>query len=164
MNAPVPNESAHKERMASITLDESSIKHRSPEVEHERTVAIADLLHDNAFEALCMQCGPYDVHLRIEEGRLVFDIRALGTEKTTKLALSMQPLRSTVRDYFMICESYYEALNAASPGKIEAIDMGRRGIHNEGAEILENMLSGRIKTDFATCRRLFTLICVLHIK
>lgn len=152
------------ERIATITLDESSIRHRTPEVEHERAVAITDLLHDNQFEALCLQCGPYDVHLRIEEGRLVFDISAVETAKTAKLVLPMQPLRSTVRDYFLICESYYEALKAASPGKIEAIDMGRRGVHNEGSEILQGMLNGRIKTDFATCRRLFTLICVLHIK
>lgn len=152
------------ERIATITLDESSIKHRTPEVEHERSVAITDLLHDNQFEALCMQCGPYDVHLRIEEGRLVFDISAVDSDKIAKLALPMQPLRSTVRDYFLICESYYEALKVASPGKIEAIDMGRRGVHNDGSEILHGMLTGRIKTNFATCRRLFTLICVLHIK
>lgn len=153
-----------KERIVAITLDEGSIKSRKPEVEHERNVAIADLLDDNVFEATCLQCGPYNVHLRIEDGRLVFDINAADSDETAKLVLPMQPLRSVVRDYFMICESYFEALKAASPGKIEAIDMGRRGIHNEGSEILQGMLTDRIKSDFQTCRRLFTLICVLHIK
>ncbi len=155
-----------QERIASIRL-ESGIKPRRPEVEHERSVAIADLLHDNVFEASCLQCGPYDVILRIEEGRLVFDIQPIGeglADKKTKLALSVQPLRSVIRDYFMIFESYHEALMAANPSKIEAIDMGRRGVHNEGSEIVQTMLKGRINVDFQTARRLFTLICVLHIK
>ena len=151
------------ERIASITMDESSVKRRSPEAEHERTVAMADLLHENQFEATCLKCGPYDVRLSIEEGRLAFDIKAVENEKTARLALSLQPLRGIIRDYFMICESYYEALKT-NPSKIEAIDMGRRGVHNEGSEVLQSMLKGRITIDFPTARRLFTLICVLHIK
>jgi uncharacterized protein (UPF0262 family) len=152
------------ERIARITLDESSIRHRTMEVEHERSVAIADLLGDNLFEPAGMKSGPYDVHLRIEEGRLVFDITSTQNQAKSKVALSVQPLRSIIRDYFLICESYYQALKAASPSKLEAIDMGRRGMHNEGSEILTDMLEGKITVDHRTSRRLFTLICVLHIK
>jgi uncharacterized protein (UPF0262 family) len=151
------------ERIVRISLDESSMKKRSPEAEHERNVAIADLLDDNLFQPLCMQGGPYQVHLSIADGRLIFDIASEKGDKA-RAALPMQPLRSTVRDYFMICESYYEALKTAGACKIEAIDMGRRGVHNEGSEALQKVLKGRIKIDFPTARRLFTLICVLHIK
>jgi uncharacterized protein (UPF0262 family) len=152
------------ERIATIALDEGSIKKRTPEVEHERNVAIADLLDENMFQPLCMNGGPYDLQLSVTEGRLVMDIHSQKDEKATRLALSVQPLRRVIRDYFMICESYYEALKTASPGKIEAIDMGRRGVHNEGSEELQDLLKGRIQLDFPTSRRLFTLICVLHIK
>lgn len=151
------------ERIATITLDESSIKHRTPEVEHERGVAVSDLLHENVFEPFCMTDGPYALQLRIEEGRLVFDITGTS-EKKGKVSLAISPLRGTIRDYFMICESYYEAIKGGGASKIEAIDMGRRGIHNEGSEILQEMLKERVKIDFKTARRLFTLICVLHIK
>ena len=152
------------ERIAKITLDESSIKHRTMEVEHERSVAVADLLGDNVFAPVGMECGPYDVHLRIEEGRLVFDIQSPSADKKSKVALSVAPLRSVIRDYFIVCESYYQALKNASPSKLEAIDMGRRGVHNEGSEALQDMLQGKITLDHRTARRLFTLICVLHIK
>jgi uncharacterized protein (UPF0262 family) len=151
------------ERIDTIVLDESSIKHRTHEVEHERNVAIADLRDENLFQPFCMTDGPYGVHLRIEEGRLVFDITGASQQKG-KVVLAIQPLRGTIRDYFMMCESYYAAIKLASPGKLEAIDMGRRGVHNEGAEILQTMLKDRVKIDFPTARRLFTLICVLHIK
>lgn len=163
MRCPSPCVARMAERIATITLDEGSIIHRSAEVEHERSVAIADLLHENLFQPLCMTDGPYEVQLRIEEGRLIFDITG-ATRQKGKVALSVQPLRGVIRDYFLICESYYEALKAVSPGKIEAIDMGRRGVHNEGSEILQTMLKDRVKVDFPTSRRLFTLICVLHIK
>jgi uncharacterized protein (UPF0262 family) len=152
------------ERISRIALDDGGIKHRSVEAEHERMVAITDLMHENTFEPVGLASGPYDVLLRIEEGRLVFDIRPMEGEQKTKVSLSVQPLRSIIRDYFLICESYYEALKAASTGKIEAIDMGRRGVHNEGSELLEGLLKDKIRVDFATARRLFTLICVLHIK
>jgi uncharacterized protein (UPF0262 family) len=112
-----------------------------------------------------MACGPYNVHLSIEEGRLVFDIRSSTSDKKSKVVLSVAPLRGVIRDYFLICESYYEALKANNtPHKLEAIDMGRRGMHNEGAEKLVELLEGKITVDFPTARRLFTLICVLHIK
>ncbi len=150
-------------RIAKITLDEGSIKKRSKEAEHEKSVAIADLMGENSFEPHCMQGGPYDLHLSISEGRLIFDITSEKSEKA-KAVLSIAPLRGVIRDYFMICESYYEALSASNPSKLEAIDMGRRGVHNEGSEALQELLKGRINVDFPTSRRLFTLICVLHIK
>lgn len=151
------------DRIIKFSLDEGSIKKRSMEAEHEKTVAITDLMHENTFQPLCMQGGPYEVILSVADGRLIFDITSEKGEKA-KAVLAIQPLRGVIRDYFMICESYYEALKAATPGKIEAIDMGRRGVHNEGSEKLQTLLKGRIKVDFATSRRLFTLICVLHIK
>jgi uncharacterized protein (UPF0262 family) len=150
-------------RIRTMTLDESSIKKRSREAEHEKSVAIADLMGDNYFEPQCMQGGPYDLCLSITDGRLVFDITSQSGEKA-KAVLSVAPLRGVIRDYFMICESYYEALGASNPGRLEAIDMGRRGVHNEGSEALQELLKGRINVDFPTSRRLFTLICVLHIK
>jgi uncharacterized protein (UPF0262 family) len=152
------------ERIASITLDESSMKKRSPEAEHERDVAIADILHENLFEPRCMKSGPYNVHLAIEEGRLVLGVHSPKEEKHAKVVLSVAPLRGIIRDYFMIFESYQTALTSGNPSKIEAIDMGRRGVHNEGSEMLKEILQDRIVVDFATARRLFTLICVLHIK
>jgi uncharacterized protein (UPF0262 family) len=146
-----------------ITMDEVSIKKRSKEAEHEKTVAIADLLDENLFEPHCMSGGPYVLHLSIADGRLIFDIES-DKKETAKAVLSIAPLRGIIRDYFMICESYYEALKEIGAGKLEAIDMGRRGVHNEGSEELQSMLKGRINIDFPTARRLFTLICVLHIK
>lgn len=153
-----------KTAIASITLDEGSIGHRSPEIEHERNIAITDLVHNNSFAPVGVAGGPYDVRLSVKEGRLAFSIKGKGRKKSTDIVLSVQPLKSIIRDYFLICESYYEALKDASRGKIEAIDAGRRGVHNEGAELLRSLLKGKIEVDALTARRLFTLICVLHIK
>lgn len=150
------------ERISRITLDESSIKHRSVEIEHERSVAIADLLGDNQFAPIGMDGGPYDVHISIAEGRLVFDISSASSQ-TARVALSVAPLRSIIRDYFLICESYYDALKSSTPAKLEAVDMGRRGVHNEGSDKLREMLEGKISVDHRTSRRLFTLICVLSV-
>ena len=150
-------------RLTSITLDEASIKKRSQQAEHEKSVAIADLLDENLFHPLCMSGGPYALHLSIAEGRLIFDITSEKDDKA-RAALSIAPLRSVIRDYFMVCESYYAALKDTSACKVEAIDMGRRGVHNEGSEELQSLLKDRITVDFPTARRLFTLICVLHIK
>lgn len=160
-------------RIVRITLDDKSVVRRSGDVEHERAVAIYDLLEDNHFAPVGDFSGPYGLHLRIEEGRLLFEIHAAekevggdaaegGTLATVPLALG--PFRRIVKDYFTVCESYYEAIRTASPSKIEAIDMGRRGLHNEGAEALRERLAGRIEIDQNTARRLFTLLCVLHIK
>lgn len=151
------------EYIQNITLDEHSIKPRSQEVTHERNVAIADLIDHNVFEPTCIHCGPYDVVLSVKDSRLILNITGQG-ESMREVVLSMQPLRAIVRDYFMICESYFEAIKSAGASKLEAIDMARRGVHNEGAEVLKDMLKDRVVVDFATSRRLFTLICVLHIK
>ena len=151
------------DRLIKITLDEASIKKRSKEAEHEKTVAIADLLDENSFQPLCMPGGPYLLHLSIAEGRLIFDIESEKGDKA-KAVLSIAPLRGVIRDYFMICESYYEALKDTKSHKLEAIDMARRGVHNEGSQALQDLFKGRIVFDTKTARRLFTLICVLHIK
>ncbi len=152
------------ERIATISLDESSMKKRSKEAQHERDVAIADLLDENCFEPHCMKSGPYNVELGIEDGKLIMGVHSPQEEKYSKVVLSVAPLRGIIRDYFMIFESYQAAINSANTSKIEAIDMGRRGVHNEGSERLQDILKDRIVVDFPTARRLFTLICVLHIK
>ena len=145
-------------------LDEKSVVRRSPQVEHERNVAIFDLLEDNFFAPVCEHPGPYTLHLSIEDNRLIFDIRDESDTALTRFALPISTFRSIVRDYFMICDSYFQAIKLASPSRIEAIDMARRGLHNEGSELLRERLNGKVETDIATARRLFTLICALHIR
>jgi uncharacterized protein (UPF0262 family) len=151
-------------RIARVTLDERSVVRRSPEVEHERAVAIYDLTEENSFCLVEGPTGPYDLSLGIEDNRLVLDIGNENAEPVAKHILSLTPFRRIVKDYFTICESYYEAIKRSSPSQIEAIDMGRRGLHNEGAELLRERLAGKIDLDSNTARRLFTLICVLHIR
>ncbi|MDO8290137.1 MAG: UPF0262 family protein [Parvibaculum sp.] len=151
-------------RIAGLVLDERTVMRRSPDVEHERKVAIFDLLEENSFTPQGSDGGPYLLHLAIEENRLVFDIRLENSEPHGKIMLSLSPFRKIIKDYFMICESYYDAIKTAAPAQIEAIDMGRRGLHNEGSELLKERLNGKVELDFGTARRLFTLICVLHIK
>jgi len=154
-----------KHRIASVALDERTVVRRSPDVEHERAVAIFDLLEENTFKPLVeIGEGPYNLHLSAEENRLVFDIRDLADAPLAAVHLSMTPFRRIVKDYFTVCESYFEAIKTASPAKIEAIDMGRRGLHNEGSELLRARLDGKIELDQNTARRLFTLICVLQIR
>ena len=147
-------------RLDEIVLDEVSLAPASPEQEHERNVAIADLIKDNYFEPEGGQGGPYQLRIGLLENRLDLEIR--GRELTARRLLSLSPFRRIVRDYMEICRSYNEALRHASPSQIESIDMGRRGLHNEGAEMLRDRLEGKVKTDLATSRRLFTLICALH--
>jgi len=151
-------------RLVKITLDEGSIGRSSPDIEHERAVAIYDLLEDNSFAPLDHEGGPYALHLAITENRLVFDIRLDDGTPVMAHLLSLTPLRRIVKDYFMICDSYYKAIRTSTPSQIEAIDMGRRGLHNEGSELLMERLKEKISVDFDTARRLFTLICVLHWK
>lgn len=151
------------ERIQRIAFDEASLPSRSPEVEHERTVALNDLLHGNSFALTEHPCGPYDVTLRLEEDRLIFDI-AGADGGARRVAFSARPLKRLIKDYFLICESYYAALKEAQPHRLEAIDMGRRGVHNEGAEALQFLLEGKVTLDFPTARRLFTLVAVLHLK
>jgi len=150
-------------RIASVALDEKSVVKRAKEIEEERAVAIRDLLEKNHFAPHGSPGGPYHLILAIVEGRLVFDIRLMDGAEHKKVVLSLTPFRRVVKDYFMICESYYAAVRDA-PAQIEAIDMGRRGLHNEGAETLRERLNGKIEMDTDTARRLFTLICVLHLK
>lgn len=151
-------------RIANIFLDERTVRYRHPDVEHERAVAIYDLLEDNHFAPASDVPGPYHLHLRIEETRLIFDIRTEAEAPVASVPLALQPFRRIVKDYFTVCESYFAAIKTATPSRIEAIDMGRRGLHNEGSELLRSSLEGRIEIDFDTGRRLFTLLCVLHIR
>ncbi|MBP2297388.1 UPF0262 family protein [Azospirillum picis] len=155
----------HKRRITHVTLDERTVVRRKPEVEHERAVAIFDLLEDNEF-CPCdfAEDGPYHLHLSIEDNRLAFDIRREDGSELDKVTLPVTSFRSIVKDYFLICESYYAAIKKSTPSQIEAIDMGRRGLHNEGSEMLRERLSGKVEMDLQTARRLFTLICVLHIR
>lgn len=149
-------------RLIDVVLDES-IGRSTPDVEHERAVAIFDLLEDNRFEPVNdTGSGPYRLKLSLVDSRLVFMITRENGEDVTTHILSLTPFRRIVKDYYMICESYYEAIRAATPSKIEAIDMGRRGLHNEGSQTLMSRLDGKIEIDFDTARRLFTLVCVLH--
>ncbi|MCB1471888.1 MAG: UPF0262 family protein [Rhodobiaceae bacterium] len=151
-------------RLVAVSLDEGSIRRSTPDIDHERAVAIYDLLEENHFQPAADAEGPFALNLSIQEQRLVMDIsRSEGPAVATHV-LSLTPLRKVIRDYFMICESYYEAIRQASPSRIEAIDMGRRGLHDEGSRILRERLEGKIDVDHDTARRLFTLICVLHWK
>jgi uncharacterized protein (UPF0262 family) len=155
----VPDE-PRRDRIARITLDERLTALRSPEQAHERRVAIHDLIEDNRFRLRDGPVGPYALHLHMEATRLVLDLAA--ADGTATIALPIIPFRRIVRDYLMILESYYEAIRTAPPSKIEAIDMGRRGLHDEGAELLQERLKAAAELDHATARRLFTLVCVLQ--
>lgn len=164
MNAAKPTPAAMTQRLVSVTLDEESIGRSNPDVEHERKVAIYDLLEQNSFAPVGSDSGPYALHLSINGNRLVFDIRREGGAPVVAHLFSLTPLRRIVKDYYMICDSYYQAIRTATPDKIEAIDMSRRGLHNEGSRILMERLKDKVKIDIDTARRLFTLICVLHWK
>ncbi|MEN3977119.1 UPF0262 family protein [Emcibacter sp. SYSU 3D8] len=146
-----------------IRLDEKSIVRRNADIEHERKVAIFDLLEDNCF-GLKSVPGPYDLVLRLEESRLIVEVRDDGANPLEEIRLQVSPFRRIIKDYFMVCESYFSAIKTSSPSQIEAIDMGRRGLHNEGSEMLRERLAQQVDMDLATARRLFTLICVLHIR
>ena len=152
------------QRIANINLDKTSVISLSPQVDHERKVAIFDLLEDNCFDPVGLASGPYSLILMIEDNRLVFDVRSENDEELGKFNLPVGTFRRIVKDYFIICDSYYEAIKRSSPSQIEAIDMGRRGLHNEGAEILKDKLADKVTINETTARRLFTLVCVLHIR
>jgi len=151
-------------RIQNIFLDERTVVNRTPQVEHERKVAIFDLLDDNSFALSGGPQGPYVLHLSIEENRLAFDVRDIHDKPLKRFMLALSPFRSIVREYLMVCDSYYTSIKTASPSQIEAIDMGRRGLHNDGSEILKERLMQKVELDHTTARRLFTLVCVLHIK
>jgi uncharacterized protein (UPF0262 family) len=149
-------------RLIDVELDET-IGRSTPDVEHERAVAIFDLLEENSFQPLGDAAGgPYRLKLSLVESRLVFVVTRESGEAVVTHMLSLTPFRRIVKDYYLICESYYEAIRTATPSHIEAIDMGRRGLHNEGSQTLKDRLEGKIDIDFDTARRLFTLVCVLH--
>jgi len=156
-------------RISKIELCESSVIRRSAEIELERRVAISDLIEDNRFRPIADMgddCqGPFQLSLSIQDVRLVFDISSDSGAPLATLTLPLQPFRKIIKEYFIICESYFSAVkNHISPSRIEAIDMGRRGIHNEGSEKLKEMLSDRVIMDMDTARRLFTLVCVLNFR
>ncbi len=155
---------AESQRLIAVTLDEKSIGRSNADIEHERTVAIYDLLELNTFAPVGHDDGPYTLHLRMAENRLVFDIRSADGEPVIAHFLSLTPFRRIVKDYFMICDSYYQAIRTATPDRIEAIDMSRRAIHDDGSQMLMERLKRKVHVDFDTARRLFTLICVLHWK
>ncbi|WP_212525397.1 UPF0262 family protein [Actibacterium sp. MT2.3-13A] len=154
-------------RLAHVEIDESNLPAPTPEIEQERRVAIFDLLEDNSFALpprgdRPVPPGPYHLFLAIRDKRLVFDVRTEAGDTVAEFHLSLSPFRQVVKDYWQICESYFDAVKKLPPSQIEAIDMARRGIHNEGARVLQERLTGKAEVDIDTARRLFTLICVLH--
>lgn len=155
-------------RIISVDLDETTIVWRNADVEQERRVAIFDLLEDNKFTPAREHddgyAGPYRLKLRVEEGRLIFEIARENGDMLEAVILGLGRFRRPIRDYFAICDSYYQAIRTSTAQQIETVDMARRSLHNEGAEMLVERLEGKIGVDFDTARRLFTLICVLHIK
>lgn len=153
-----------RKRLIAVTLDESSIGRGSADQEHERAIAIYDLLEDNSFALVGHNGGPYALTISLADSKLVFDVRDEDGGPVVTHILSLSPFRRILKDYFMICESYYAAIRSATPSRIEAIDMGRRGLHNEGAQLLLERLRGKIETDQDTARRIFTLVTALHWK
>lgn len=155
-------------RISHIELDEDTILWRNADVEQERRVAIYDLIEENSFKPLraaeAGHNGPYRLKLSVQDGRLALDIRGDDDAPLELLVLGLARFRRPIREYFAICDSYYQAIRKATPAEIETIDMARRGVHNHAAELLLERLEGKVETDFPTARRLFTLICVLHIK
>lgn len=162
--APPPASPPPRDRLIAVTLDAVSVGRGNPDIEHERAVALFDLLEDNRFSLIEHDRGPYRLTLGREEGRLVFDVAAEDGVLVERVLLPLLGFRGVIRDYFAICESYYSAIKRSSPSQIEAIDMGRRGLHDEAAEQLRARLAARVALDHDTARRLFTLICVLHLR
>ncbi|MGC2415732.1 MAG: UPF0262 family protein [Stellaceae bacterium] len=159
---------ARLQRIAAITLDEHTVLRRSAAIEHEREAAIIDLLKDNRFAPLSGRAGPFHLHLGVAENRLAIEVRAPGDEPEDgpgeTIVLALAPFRHIVKDYFLVCESYYQAIRGHGLARVEAIDVGRRALHDEGAALLIARLAGKVAIDQATARRLFTLICVLHLR
>lgn len=147
-------------RLTAVEIDDASLSAQSADAEHERRVAVFDLLQDNDFRPVDAAGGPYALKVSLLADRLALDVT--GPDYARRHLLSLNPLKPVVRDYLMICESYYQAIRDASPAQIETLDMGRRGLHNQGSELLQARLAGKIDTDSETARRLFTLICALH--
>ncbi len=155
---------AKTDRLIDVKLDEKSLVRRKPEVEHERAIALYDLLEGNYFRPEGDFEGPFSLVIRLEDNRLVLNIANEKKDPLEEVALPMTSFRTIIKDYFLICESYYDAIKRSTPSQIEAIDMGRRGLHNEGSALLRERLAGKIDLDHETARRLFTLVCILHIR
>ena len=151
-------------RLVGITLDETSIARGSANIDHEREVAIYDLLDANVFQPSGRDDGPYKLRLALADDRLVFAVTSETTDAQLAHVLSLTSLRRIIKDYFIVCDSYYDAIRTAPPSRIQAIDMGRRALHDEGSRLLVDRLKGKIEVDHDTARRLFTLICALHWK
>ena len=156
--------SEDRNKLFDVRLDDRNMVARNPEVEHERRVAIYDLLEDNSFSVIDENLGPYALLLQRQENRLIFEISGDDGRHITDVPLALSAFRKIIRDYFTVCESYYDAIKTATPSRIEAIDMGRRGLHDEGADLLKAKLAEKVEVDDSTARRLFTLICVLHVR
>ena len=151
-------------RLQSVKIDPGMLASATRDQEQEREVAIYDLLDDNLVKPEGSPGGPYHLTLGVEESRLILDLRLEDGSEHARVLLSLTPLRKTVKDYFLVCENYYKAIRTSPPQQIEALDMGRRALHDEGSLLLKKRLEGKIETDFDTARRLFTLICVMHLK
>ncbi len=151
-------------RLVDITLDQSSIGHVNANVDHERAVAIFDILEFNSFDVVGHDRGPYKLALSIVETRLAFNIKTKDDQDVVVHLLSLTPFKRIIKDYFAVCETYYEAIKTSAPSSIQAIDMGRRGLHDDGSRVLTERLEGKVEMDFDTARRLFTLIAALHWK
>jgi uncharacterized protein (UPF0262 family) len=167
MNGEAPRPaSPAKAHIVGLTLDERTVLRRNADIEHERAVAIFDLLEENMFRLVEQpEAGPFHLHLSLEDNRLLFEVETPAREPLERVTLPLASFRRIVKDYFLVCESYYVAIKrSTTPLQIEAIDMGRRGLHNEGSELLRRRLADKIEIDLPTARRLFTLICVLHIR
>lgn len=163
-----PSAKNPNKRIVDIRLDEKSILRRNPDIEHERRVAIFDLLEDNYFAPVSPYAdgyeGPYHLTLRMEDNRLAIDVMRTNGDLLETLVLPLTSVKRIIKEYFLVCDSYFKAIKTASPRQIEAIDMGRRGLHNEGSEILRERLKDKAEVDHDTARRLFTLVCVLQIR
>ena len=162
--AESPDDSRVRWRIAGITLDEHTVVRRNADIEHERAVAISDLLEENHFAPASGYGGPFHLHLAIEENRLSIVVRSAIKGSSETILLPLAPFRGIVRDYFMVCESYYQAIRHSNLAQIEAIDVGKRSLHDEGSTLLMERLADKVAIDHDTARRLFTLICVLHLR
>ena len=164
MDAPDSSLEKSRDRLSEITLDPKSLGRSNANIEHEREVAIFDILDGNSFAVDGLDSGPYKLQLAISEERLQLSIRSDDTSQLAQHSVQLTPLKRIMKDYFMVCESYYEAVRTAPPARIQAIDVNRRGLHDEGSVILRDRLLSKIVVDSDTARRLFTLLCALHWK
>ncbi len=153
-----------RRRIVNVLLDPASLGGGAPTIAHDRNAAIFDLLEENHFAPADGSLGPFIVHLGVSENRLIFDVRDESDRELFAFPVGLSAFRSIVRDYDIVCDSYYEAIRSGTPSRIQAIDMGRRGLHNEGAELLQTRLAAHVHVDLDTARRLFTLLCVLHMR